>query len=59
MLASRRVWRVDLRDVRAAKARAIASYASQTEPIAPDTAPAVPPGFAAMFLCGEEFLFER
>jgi LmbE family N-acetylglucosaminyl deacetylase len=59
MLASRRVWRVDLRDFRVAKARAIASYASQTEPIAPDTAPALPAGFAAMFLCGEEFLFER
>lgn len=59
MLRSRRVWRLDLRDVRDAKARAIASYASQTEPIAPDTAPALPPGFASMFLCGEEYLFER
>jgi LmbE family N-acetylglucosaminyl deacetylase len=58
MLTCRRVWRLDLRDVREVKARAIASYASQTDPIPPETAPALPPGFASMFLCGEEFLFE-
>jgi LmbE family N-acetylglucosaminyl deacetylase len=58
MLTCRRVWRLDLRDVREVKARAIASYASQTDPIPPETAPSLPPGFASMFLCGEEFLFE-
>ncbi len=59
MFTCRRVWRVDLRDVRDAKARAIASYASQTIPIPPETSPALPPGFASMFLGNEEFLFER
>jgi LmbE family N-acetylglucosaminyl deacetylase len=58
MRTSRRVWRVDLEGVRDVKARAIGSYSSQTEPIAPDAAAALPPGFASMFLCGEEFLFE-
>jgi LmbE family N-acetylglucosaminyl deacetylase len=58
MLTCRSVWRLDLRDVREAKARAIASYASQTDPIPPETVPALPQGFASMFLCGEEFLFE-
>jgi LmbE family N-acetylglucosaminyl deacetylase len=59
MFKCRRVWRIDIRGVLDAKARAIASYASQTDPIAPDTAPALPLGFAPMFLCGEEFLFEK
>lgn len=59
MLQCRRVWRLDLRDVMDVKARAIASYVSQTEPIPPETTPALPPGFASLFLCGEEFLFER
>jgi len=58
LLTCRRVWRLDLGPVRDVKARAIASYSSQTEPIAPEAAPALPPGFAPMFLCGEEFLFE-
>jgi len=58
MRTCRRVWRVDLRGVRDVKARAIALYSSQTEPIAPETAAALPPGFASMFLCGEEYLFE-
>ena len=58
MLSCRRVWRVELQGVRDVKARAIASYSSQTEPIAPDTAPALPQGFAPMFLCRDEYLFE-
>lgn len=59
MLTSRRVWRLDLREVRETKARAIASYTSQTSPIPPETSPALPPDFASLFLCGEEFLFEK
>jgi LmbE family N-acetylglucosaminyl deacetylase len=59
MFACRRVWHLDVRGVLDVKARAIASYASQTDPIAPETVPALPSGFASMFLCGEEFLFER
>ncbi len=59
MFTSRRVWRTDIRDLIDLKARAVASYATQTNPIPPDTDPALPPGFASMFLCGEEFLFER
>jgi LmbE family N-acetylglucosaminyl deacetylase len=59
MLTARRVWRLDLREVLALKARAVACYASQTEPIPPDAAAALPAGFAPMFLCGEEYFFER
>jgi LmbE family N-acetylglucosaminyl deacetylase len=59
MFACRTVWRIDIRGVLDVKARAIASYASQTDPIAPDPLPALPLGFASMFLCGEEYLFER
>ncbi len=58
LFTCRRIWRVDLRPVQEAKARALACYASQTSPIPPDTTAALPPGFVAMFLCGEEFLFE-
>jgi LmbE family N-acetylglucosaminyl deacetylase len=53
------VWRLDLRDALELKARAIASYASQTSPIPPETSPALPPEFASLFLCGEEFFFEK
>jgi LmbE family N-acetylglucosaminyl deacetylase len=59
LFSRRRIWRVGAREAHAMKARAAASYASQLEPLAPDPAPALPEGFAAMFLCGEEFLFER
>jgi len=55
----RKVWRVELGDVLPLKARAIASYRSQTFPIPPDTAPALPPGFASMFQDGDEFLLEK
>jgi N-acetylglucosamine malate deacetylase 1 len=56
---SRRVWRANLAAARAVKARAISAYISQTLPLSPDTSAALPDGFAAMFLCREEFLFER
>lgn len=59
MSGYRKVWRVDLGEARVAKARAVAAYVSQTQPIPPDTEPALPPGFAAMFLGREEFLLER
>jgi LmbE family N-acetylglucosaminyl deacetylase len=59
LFTSRRVWRLDLRDALEVKARAIASYASQTRPIPPETSPALPPEFASLFLCGEEFFFEK
>jgi LmbE family N-acetylglucosaminyl deacetylase len=59
MVTYRKVWRLDLRDVIGLKERAIAAYASQTAPLAPETEAALPPGFASFFLCGEEFLFER
>jgi LmbE family N-acetylglucosaminyl deacetylase len=55
----RRVWRVDLGEDRAAKARAVASYVSQTLPIPPDTKSALPQGFADMFLGSTEFFFEQ
>jgi N-acetylglucosamine malate deacetylase 1 len=59
LFASRRIWRVDLRDVGDLKERAISAYSSQNLPIAPDSTAALPPGFASMFLRREEFLFER
>jgi N-acetylglucosamine malate deacetylase 1 len=55
----KRVWRIDIQEVRKAKERAIAAYVSQTLPIPPDRAASLPPGFAAMFVHNEEFLFER
>jgi len=58
MITCRRIWRVDLREVRDVKARAMASYSSQTDPIPPETSPALPLGFASLFLGREEFLFE-
>jgi LmbE family N-acetylglucosaminyl deacetylase len=54
----RTVWRVRLGGAREAKAAAIASYSSQTLPIPPDTASALPAGFASMFLGCDEFFFE-
>ncbi len=58
ILSCRNVWRVDFRPVRNLKGRAITSYASQTLPIPPETNPALPPGFAGMFLGGDEYFFE-
>jgi LmbE family N-acetylglucosaminyl deacetylase len=53
------VWRVELGDALPLKARAIATYRSQTFPIPPDTAPALPPGFASMFQGLDEFFLEK
>jgi LmbE family N-acetylglucosaminyl deacetylase len=55
----RKIWRVDLGDTRNIKARAIASYISQTLPVPPDGTSALPQGFASMFLGDKEFLLER
>ena len=55
----RRVWRVELGSARNIKVRAMASYASQTLPIPPDTAAALPSGFESMFHGDEEFVLER
>lgn len=59
LFGSRKVWRVDLSEAGSAKARAVSACNSQTHPIPPDLSPALPEGFAAMCLIGEEFLFER
>lgn len=59
VFAPQRIWRVDVRTARDAKARAMACYASQTTPIPPDTDPALPEGFALMFLGGYEFYIEH
>lgn len=58
IFSCRRIWRVDIRQVRGLKSLAIASYASQTQPIPPDIAPALPYGFVRAFLGGAEYLFE-
>ena len=55
----RKVWRVDLGNARDIKARAMASYVSQTLPIPPDTRAALPSGFESMFHGPEEFVLER
>ncbi len=58
MRKCRRVWRADCRSTLDSKARALALYASQTLPIAPEVSPALPQGFASMFLHGGEYFFE-
>jgi LmbE family N-acetylglucosaminyl deacetylase len=55
----RKVWRVELGSARDVKGIALASYSSQTLPIPPQTSPALPRGFASMFLGEEEFYLER
>jgi LmbE family N-acetylglucosaminyl deacetylase len=55
----RKVWRVDLGNARDIKARAMASYVSQTLPIPPDTRAALPLGFESMFSGDKEFVLER
>jgi LmbE family N-acetylglucosaminyl deacetylase len=54
-----RIWRVDVRSTLGPKAHAMACYASQTKPLPPDTDPALPEGFALMFLGGYEFYIEH
>jgi LmbE family N-acetylglucosaminyl deacetylase len=53
-----KIWRVRIDSVREAKARAMACYSSQMQPIPPDLDPALPEGFAAMFLGTYEFFVE-
>jgi N-acetylglucosamine malate deacetylase 1 len=59
LLAYRKVWRVELGSTRDLKGIALASYASQTLPIPPQSTPALPPGFVSMFLGKEEFFLEK
>ena len=49
LFACRRIWRIDLREFAGLEERAISAYTSQNLPIAPDSAAALPPGFASMF----------
>jgi LmbE family N-acetylglucosaminyl deacetylase len=58
LFSCRRIWRADIRPVLEMKVRALASYSSQALPIPPQLDPALPPGFAAMFLGGDEYFFE-
>jgi LmbE family N-acetylglucosaminyl deacetylase len=58
LFSCRRIWRVDIKPVLEMKVRALASYSSQTLPIPPQLDPALPPGFASMFLGGSEYFFE-
>jgi N-acetylglucosamine malate deacetylase 1 len=59
LLTCRRVWRVAIGDVLGVKAKAIASYPSQTQPIPPDSSAVLPAAFVPMFLNRYEFLFEH
>ncbi|HEY5079480.1 MAG TPA: PIG-L family deacetylase [Opitutaceae bacterium] len=59
LFRNRRIWRIDLRGFRSAKAKAISAYASQLLPIPPQSSAALPVGFASLFDCPEEFLFEQ
>jgi len=58
IFSCRRIWRINIRPVHGLKTRAVASYASQTQPIPPDRDPALPQGFTDAFLGGDEYLFE-
>lgn len=58
LLSCRRIWHAEIGSVLNMKAQALAAYTSQTHPIAPQTSPALPPGFAAMFLGTREYFFE-
>jgi LmbE family N-acetylglucosaminyl deacetylase len=59
ILASRAIWRIDIKDVLDRKAAALGAYASQIRPIAPDTRPVLSQEFMSEFSLPEEFLFER
>jgi LmbE family N-acetylglucosaminyl deacetylase len=59
LFTCRSVWRVEIGSALDAKRAAVASYVSQTLPVPPDTAPALPLGFASMFLGKREFFLER
>jgi N-acetylglucosamine malate deacetylase 1 len=59
VFGSARVWRANVSLVRDVKSRAMACYSSQMRPIPPDLDPALPEGFAAMFLGRYEFFVEH
>jgi N-acetylglucosamine malate deacetylase 1 len=59
LFAYRKVWRVELGSTRDLKGIALASYASQTLPIPPESSPVLPQGFVSMFLGAEEFFLEK
>ena len=59
VLSGAKIWRARIDSVREAKARAMACYSSQMQPIPPDLDPALPEGFAAMFLGTHEFFVEH
>jgi LmbE family N-acetylglucosaminyl deacetylase len=59
IFAPQKIWRLDVLSARTAKADAMACYSSQTKPIPPDTDPALPEGFALMFLGRYEFYIEH
>lgn len=59
VFGSPKVWRANVSSVREVKARAMACYSSQMRPIPPDLDPALPEGFAAMFLGRYEFFVEH
>lgn len=58
LLRSRAVWRVEFSGYAAQKHRAIAAYATQTEPTPPWPQAVLPSGFLSFFFSGEEFFFE-
>ena len=55
---SKRIWRVDVSSVLAAKTRAVHRYETQLKPIPPQTEPSLPRGFPDLFLGRTEFLME-
>ena len=57
-LFSKRIWRVDVSSVLAAKTRAVLRYETQLKPIPPQTEPSLPRGFPDLFLGRTEFLME-
>ena len=59
LLTSRRVWRAVLGRQIDTKIAALASYASQTRPLPPETKPVIPEDFASEFTVPEEYFFEK
>jgi len=59
LIKGRKVWRSLFTELRSTKVAAISSYATQTRPIAPETAPALPLYFVAELSHSEEFFFEK
>jgi len=59
LFANRRVWRAEFQGYETIKQRAIAAYASQVDPVAPWTEPALSRDFVSFFSSPEEFFFEN